>query len=70
MAKKKDPGGADEALHQEEEPVKEGKINKYGFIHVGKKLAEHLGTSFGKDKADVLVTIEKIPGGFIVKLKT
>lgn len=47
----------------------EGKINKYGFLHLPKKLAEHLGASFGKDKADVPVTIEPIERGFIVKLK-
>ena len=68
--KKKDPkGGADEILHKKdtEEPA-EAKINKYGFLHVDKKLAKHLSVAFGKDKADVPVTIEKIPGGFVVKL--
>jgi hypothetical protein len=68
--KKKDPkGGADEALHKGDiEELAEGKINKYGFLHIDKKLAKHLAVSFGKDKADVPVTIEKIPGGFVVKL--
>lgn len=45
------------------------KINKYGFLHVDKDLAKHLGIELGKDKADVPVTIEHIPGGFIVRLK-
>ena len=69
MAKKKDQPVADEELHKKdiEEPA-EGKVNKYGFLHVDKKLAAHLSVAFGKDKADVPVTIEKIPGGFVVKL--
>jgi hypothetical protein len=32
-------------------------------------LAEHLGVSFGKDKANVPVTIERIEGEFVVKLE-
>jgi hypothetical protein len=48
----------------------EAKINKYGFLHVNGKLAKHLGVEFGKDKADVCVTIEKISGGFTVRVKS
>jgi hypothetical protein len=44
------------------------KINKYGFLHVNGKLAKHLGVEFGKDKVDVPVTIERIEGGFVVKI--
>ena len=44
------------------------KINKYGFLHVDKDLAKHLGVELGKDKEDVPVSVERIPGGFIVKL--
>lgn len=44
------------------------KINKYGFLHVDKDLAKHLGIELGKDKNDVPVQIERIPEGFIVKL--
>ena len=70
---KEKPVKADEPLHaeeaKEEKPVRSDKINKYGFLHVDKKLAEHLGVKFGKDKADVPVTIERIEGGLIVKLK-
>jgi len=61
---KEKPVIADEPLHAEE-----AKINKYGFFHVDKKLAEHLDVAFGKDKQDVLVTIERIPGGFIIRLE-
>lgn len=46
------------------------KINKYGFLHVDKKLAKHPGIELGKDKTDVPVSIELIPNGFIVKLVT
>jgi len=65
------PVRADEPLHvKDAAPEKpEAKINKYGFLHVNGKLAKHLGVEFGKDKADVRVTIEKIEGGFIVKVK-
>jgi len=51
-----------------EEP-KGAKINKYGFLHVNGKLAEHLGIKLGKEEANVPVTIEQIPGGFIVRVK-
>ena len=61
--------GADEPLHAEEaKPEKGDKINKYGFLHIDKKLASHLGVEFGKDKANVPVTIEPIDGGFVVKI--
>ena len=46
------------------------KINKYGFLHVDKDLAKHLGIELGKDKDDIPVTIERIDSGFVVKLKT
>jgi len=66
---------ADEPLHAKEAGLKEEKapktpyINKYGFLHVDRKLAEHLGLEFGKDKADVPVAIEQIEKGFTVRLK-
>jgi len=68
--KKEKPVRADEPLHVKDvAPEKpEAKINKYGFLHVNGKLAKHLGVEFGKDKADVPVTIEPIEKGFIVKL--
>ena len=68
--KPKKPVRADEPLHVKDvAPGKpEAKINKYGFLHVNGKLAKHLGVEFGKDKADVPVTIERIPGGFVVKI--
>jgi len=73
---KEKPVRADEPLHAEEaKPKKEEKapktpyINKYGFLHVNGKLAKHLGVEFGKDKADVPVSIEPIEKGFTVKLK-
>jgi hypothetical protein len=47
---------------------RQAKINKYGFLHVNGKLAQHLGVEFGKDKADVPVTIEQTPASFVVKL--
>jgi len=53
---------------KEEKPAKKMKINKYGFLHVDKDLAKHLGIELGKDKSDVPVVIERIPEGFIVKL--
>jgi len=61
---------ADEPLHVKDvAPEKpEAKINKYGFLHINGKLAKHLGVEFGKDKADVPVTIERIEGGFVVKV--
>jgi hypothetical protein len=60
---------ADEELHKDEAKPEKGRyINKYGFLHVDKNLAKHLGVEFGKDKADVPVTIEEIPGGFVVKI--
>jgi hypothetical protein len=61
---------ADEPLHAKDVAPKkpEAKINKYGFLHVNGKLAKHLGVEFGKDKADVPVNIERIEGGFIVKV--
>jgi len=69
--KPKKPARADEPLHVKDvAPEKpEAKINKYGFLHVNGKLAKHLGIKFGKDKEDVPVSIEKIEGGFIVKVK-
>lgn len=53
MAKKKDPkeeGGANEHLHKKdiEEPA-EGKINKYGFIGVSKKVLEAAGLEKGTE---------------------
>jgi len=67
--KKEKPVRADEPLHvRDVAPKPEAKINKYGFLHVNGKLAEHLGVEFGKDKADVPVVIEKIEGGFVVKI--
>ena len=71
-AKVEDKHPANEVSHAEEpkeKPPKGDKINKYGFLHVDKELAEHLGVQFGKDKADVPVSIERIEGGFTVKLK-
>ena len=59
---------ATKAKAKPEVNAKTPKINKYGFLHVDKDLAKHLGIELGKDKADVPVTIEKIPGGFVVKL--
>jgi hypothetical protein len=44
------------------------KINKYGFLHVDRNLAKHLGIELGKDKSDVPVEIERIEGGFVVKI--
>ena len=44
------------------------KINKYGFLHVDRDLAKHLGIELGKDKSDVPVTIERIESGFVVKI--
>ena len=44
------------------------KINKYGFLHVDRDLAKHLGIELGKDKNDVPVQIERVEGGFIVKI--
>jgi hypothetical protein len=68
--KPKKPARADEPSHvKDATPEKpEAKINKYGFLHVNGKLAEHLGVEFGKDKADVPVSIEPIQGGFTVKI--
>ena len=51
-----------------EKKAKEEHINKYGFLHVDKDLAKYLGIELGKDKADVPVTIERIEGGFTVKI--
>lgn len=47
------------------------KINKYGFLHVDKDLAKHLGIQdrLGKNGKDVPVRIERIEGGFVVKVK-
>lgn len=45
------------------------KINKYGFLHINKDLAKHLGIELGKDKQDIPVQIEHIEDGFIVRLK-
>jgi len=68
--KKEKPLRADEPLHvKDAAPEKpEAKINKYGFLHVNGKLAEHLGVEFGKDKKNVPVTIERVEGGFVVKI--
>ena len=46
------------------------KLKKYGFLHVDKNLAKHLGIELGKNKEDVPVTIERIEDGFIVKLSS
>jgi len=69
--KKEKPVRADEPLHVKDMPPEkpEAKINKYGFLHVNGKLAKHLGVEFGKDKADVPVSIEPIEKGFVVRLK-
>ena len=41
---KEKPVRADEPLHAEEaKPEKAKLINKYGFLHINGKLAEHLG---------------------------
>ena len=61
---------ATKATAKPEANEKTPKINKYGFLHVDKDLAKHLGIELGKDKADVPVVIERIEGGFVVKLKT
>ena len=74
--KPKKPVRADEPLHAKDEGVANAKpekkrtpkINKYGFLHVNGDLAGHLGVSFGKDKEDVPVTVERIEGGFVVKI--
>jgi hypothetical protein len=55
---------------QPEEKARTPKINKYGFLHIDKDLAKHLGIELGKDKNDVPVQIERVEGGFVVKLKT
>jgi len=70
--KKEKPVKTDGPLHVKDAPPEkpEAKINKYGFLHVNGKLAKHLGVEFGKDKADVPVTIERIEGGFTVKVKS
>lgn len=64
---------ADEALHNKDatEKVFQGKINKYGFVHVNKKMAQCLNITFGKDQTDVPCTIELLEEelGFKVKLK-
>jgi len=69
--KKEKPFRAEEPLHVKDvAPEKpEAKFNKYGFLHVNGKLAKHLGIKFGKDKEDVPVSIERIEGGFVVKVK-
>jgi len=51
-----------------EEKKRTPKINKYGFLHVDKDLAKHLDIELGKDKNDVPVTIERIEGGFTVRV--
>jgi hypothetical protein len=68
--KPKKPARADEPPHVKDvAPEKpEAKINKYGFLYVNGKLAQHLGVEFGKDKADVPVRIEEVPNGFVAKL--
>jgi len=67
---KEKPVRADGPLHAEEaKPEKTAFINKYGFLHINGDLAKHLGVEFGKDKGvKVPVTIEKIEGGFVVRL--
>jgi hypothetical protein len=59
----------DKTLKPKKKEKPEAKINKYGFLHVNGKLAKHLGVEFGRDKADVPVSIEKTSSGFVVKLK-
>ena len=80
---KKAEGPADQKLHEkdvkeaekpkakpEAEPAEKREfINKYGFLHIDRKLAERLGIKLGKSEKNVPVTIEVIEGGFIVKLK-
>jgi hypothetical protein len=65
--KPKKSARADEPFHVEY-VAPEAKINKYGFLHVNGKLAQHLGVEFGKDKADVPVRIEEVSNGFVVKI--
>jgi hypothetical protein len=50
------------------EKTKTYKINKYGFLHCDKDLAKYLGVEFGKDKQDVPVEVERIEGGFTVRV--
>ena len=59
---------ATKAKAKPEKKAKEEHINKYGFYHVDKDLAKYLGVSFGKDKEDVPVNVERIEGGFTVKI--
>jgi hypothetical protein len=44
------------------------RAHKYGFLHVNGKLAKHLGVEFCKGAKDIPVNIERIEGGFVVKL--
>jgi len=37
---------------EKEKPEPEAFVNKYGFLHVDKDLAERLGLKFGKDQAN------------------
>jgi hypothetical protein len=60
MAKKKkaDKHPADEALHAEEAQIQttfEGKVNKYGFIHLSKRVREAWGVTKGTEQP---ITIE------------
>jgi hypothetical protein len=63
-----EPLPAKEAGPEKEKAPKTPYINKYGFLHVDKDLAKHLGVEFGKDKVDVPVRIEQVPSGFVVKV--
>jgi len=71
MRRKKEPKKPADKPKAEEKtkPEKEHFINKYGFLHISDKLTEHLGVpKFGKDTGKkVVVTIELIEGGFIVR---
>ena len=58
----------DKAKAKPEANNKTPKINKYGFFHVDKNLAKHLGIELGKDKQDVPVEVERIEGGFTVRV--
>jgi len=68
----KNPGKAKEAKKPAQAPPEKKErvyhINKYGFLHVDKDLAKYLGVSFGKDKQDVPVELERIENGFTVRI--
>lgn len=59
----------EKAKPKPEKKEPEAFINAYGFLRINQNLAEHLGLRFAKDQEKTSVTIERIPGGFIVRLK-